>query len=75
MARPEGFEPPTLCLEGRRSIRLSYGRFDTILHRLAPDRPLFWAACLRLPAPPIGAGVMKFGLSLSDLLAPRAPGQ
>ena len=26
MARPEGFEPPTLCLEGRRSIRLSYGR-------------------------------------------------
>src|SRR5271169_700274 len=27
MARPEGFEPPTLCLEGRRSIRLSYGRY------------------------------------------------
>ena len=26
MARPEGFEPPTLCLEGRRSIHLSYGR-------------------------------------------------
>ena len=26
VARPEGFEPPTLCLEGRRSIRLSYGR-------------------------------------------------
>jgi hypothetical protein len=26
MVRPEGFEPPTLCLEGRRSIRLSYGR-------------------------------------------------
>ena len=26
LARPEGFEPPTLCLEGRRSIRLSYGR-------------------------------------------------
>src|SRR5229473_1824111 len=26
MARPEGIEPPTLCLEGRRSIRLSYGR-------------------------------------------------
>src|ERR1700688_3455590 len=26
MARPEGIEPPTLCLEGRCSIRLSYGR-------------------------------------------------
>src|ERR1700690_707365 len=25
MARPEGFEPPTLCLEGRRSFQLSYG--------------------------------------------------
>jgi hypothetical protein len=26
MARPEGFEPPTRCLEGSRSILLSYGR-------------------------------------------------
>ena len=26
MVRPEGFEPPTLCLEGRRSFQLSYGR-------------------------------------------------
>ena len=30
VARPEGFEPPTLCLEGRRSFQLSYGRsFDS----------------------------------------------
>ena len=29
VARPEGIEPPTLCLEGRRSIRLSYGRVDS----------------------------------------------
>ncbi len=26
MVRPEGIEPPTPCLEGRCSIRLSYGR-------------------------------------------------
>jgi hypothetical protein len=26
LARPEGFEPPTRCLEGSRSILLSYGR-------------------------------------------------
>jgi hypothetical protein len=32
VARPEGLEPPTLCLEGRRSIRLSYGRADYQSH-------------------------------------------
>ena len=32
VARPEGLEPPTLCLEGRRSIRLSYGRIIVISH-------------------------------------------
>ena len=26
MARPAGLEPATLCLEGRCSVRLSYGR-------------------------------------------------
>ena len=31
MARPGGLEPPTPCLEGRCSIRLSYGRKDALI--------------------------------------------
>ncbi len=31
VARPEGIEPPTDCLEGSCSIRLSYGRTPTIV--------------------------------------------
>ena len=33
MARPEGLEPPTLCLEGRCSIHLSYGRIGSVNFR------------------------------------------
>jgi hypothetical protein len=39
MARPERFELPTLCFEGRCSIQLSYGRaveVDLILKHLSP---------------------------------------
>ncbi len=45
MARPEGFEPPTLCLEGRRSFRLSYGRILVFILTLAVASGLFFLAC------------------------------
>src|SRR5262249_9886625 len=32
LVRPAGFEPATRCLEGSRSIRLSYGRPVTFVH-------------------------------------------
>jgi hypothetical protein len=35
VARPEGFEPPTRCLEGSRSVRLSYGRKNVFPGRRA----------------------------------------
>ena len=38
MARPERFELPTLCFEGRCSIQLSYGRECIIL----PEFALYW---------------------------------
>jgi hypothetical protein len=40
--RPAGFEPATLCLEGRCSIRLSYGRTLSVVasHNLARRRPV-----------------------------------
>ena len=43
MARPGRVELPTLCLEGRRSIQLSYGRAAYLQFRTLafPPRTLF----------------------------------
>ena len=43
MARPGRLELPTLCLEGRRSIQLSYGRVDyrnSITELETSDQPI-----------------------------------
>ena len=41
VARPEGFEPPTVGLEGRCSIRLSYGR-KKLWYVLSSKHNLSW---------------------------------
>jgi hypothetical protein len=48
VARPEGFEPPTLCLEGRCSIRLSYGRVHLNFSYYKRFRHLMVSSALKL---------------------------
>jgi hypothetical protein len=43
VARPGRLELPTLCLEGRRSIQLSYGR-NFIISSLRCSSPVFQGA-------------------------------
>ena len=44
MVCPEGFEPPTLCLEGRCSIQLSYGHTGIRISREAAGWQWFCSA-------------------------------
>ena len=47
MVRPSGFEPPTFCSGGKRSIQLSYGRTYNAVFSLYPK---FRGGSVRLPA-------------------------
>ena len=49
MARPAGFEPATLGLEGRCSIQMSYGRSAVLCSWLASDCRLTLRAGQRKP--------------------------
>ena len=51
MARPAGLEPTTLCLEGRCSIQLSYGRTR---RRVTPGRGNNYARRLNEGKPSVG---------------------
>ena len=47
VARPGGFEPPTCSLEGRCSIRLSYGRMGGMIQQSLAEH-IWCSICLHL---------------------------
>lgn len=51
VARPEGLEPPTRCLEGSRSIHLSYGRVKASDRGAAPAHGTRDAVALSMERP------------------------
>ena len=59
VARPERFELPTLCFEGRCSIQLSYGR-NFIISSLRCSLPLFQGAFGAIPASTPGTATKCF---------------
>ena len=63
LARPERFELPTSWFVARRSIQLSYGRFDQKRHILADREGLLGAAHL--------APSLRFGTAVAH--APASP--
>lgn len=67
--RRRGLEPRTCCLEGSRSIRLSY-------RRLVPDRALgFPADCLGFPGPLRAAPDLFHPRPVTGVVAGAAPHQ
>ena len=55
MARQEGFEPPTYCLEGSCSIRMSYWRMLERVTGIEPASPAWKAGALAVVLHPQAA--------------------